>query len=138
MLIRVFVYGTLKPGECNYQRYCDGKIVTAEKAIAHGQLFYLSCRGYPAMVAGVGSVHGFVLSFTDPTLLQTLDALEDYDPDRPTEANEYHRQQIEVFNIAGESIGFVWAYLIKPQQISLIGGESLPEGVWNSRRYTVD
>jgi gamma-glutamylcyclotransferase (GGCT)/AIG2-like uncharacterized protein YtfP len=133
MLIRVFVYGTLKPGECNYRRYCDGKIVNAEAAIAQGQLFHLSRRGYPAMTAGVGTVHGFVLSFADPTLLQILDKLEDYHPDRPREANEYHRQQIEAFNVAGESIGLVWVYLMEPQQIKLRGGEFLPEGVWSSR-----
>jgi len=27
MSIRVFVYGTLKPGEVNYQRYCEGKVI---------------------------------------------------------------------------------------------------------------
>jgi len=29
MSIRVFVYGTLKPGEVNYQRYCEGKVIAA-------------------------------------------------------------------------------------------------------------
>lgn len=133
MLTKVFVYGTLKPGECNYQRYCDGKIVNAEEAIVHGQLFHLSRRGYPGMTAGSGTIRGFVLSFSDPTLLQILDDLEDYDPDRPKEANEYHRQHIEAFNVAGESIGLVWVYLMEPQQIQLMGGEFLPEGVWSSR-----
>ncbi|TAH29142.1 MAG: gamma-glutamylcyclotransferase, partial [Oscillatoriales cyanobacterium] len=32
--MKVFVYGTLKPGECNYLRYCEGKVVDALPAIA--------------------------------------------------------------------------------------------------------
>jgi gamma-glutamylcyclotransferase (GGCT)/AIG2-like uncharacterized protein YtfP len=73
------------------------------------------------------------LSFTDPTILNILDDLEDYHPDRPPEANEYHRRQIEAFNVAGESMGLVWAYLMQPQRVSLLGGVFLPEGVWNSK-----
>ncbi len=30
--LRVFVYGTLKPGEANYQKYCAGKVVEAKRA----------------------------------------------------------------------------------------------------------
>lgn len=133
MLIRVFVYGTLKPGECNYDRYCNGKVITAQEAIAHGQLFHLSRRGYPGMIAGEGTVRGVVLSFQDPNLLKTLDVLEDYDPNRSAEANEYNRQQIEVFNAAGESMGLVWAYIMRPQRVIRLGGVFLPEGVWNSK-----
>ena len=134
MLVRIFVYGTLKPGECNYLRYCDGKTIYAQQATAHGQLFHLSLRGYPAMIAAVGTVRGVVLSFTDPNMLNILDDLEDYHSNRPLEANEYDRRQIEAFNLAGESMGLVWAYLMQPHRVSLLGGVLLPEGVWNSKR----
>ncbi len=40
-LLRVFVYGTLKPGEVNYQKYCNGKVVEQERALTLGQLFAL-------------------------------------------------------------------------------------------------
>ena len=42
--MKVFVYGTLKPGECNYLRYCEGKVVDACPAIARGELFALADR----------------------------------------------------------------------------------------------
>ena len=35
-MFKVFVYGTLKPGEINYQRYCEGRIAKEEEAIASG------------------------------------------------------------------------------------------------------
>jgi gamma-glutamylcyclotransferase (GGCT)/AIG2-like uncharacterized protein YtfP len=31
-LISVFVYGTLKPNEANYQKYCAGKVIRETKA----------------------------------------------------------------------------------------------------------
>lgn len=128
-LIRVFVYGTLKPGESNYQRYCTGKVVEQKKAIALGQLFSLPF-GYPAMTPGNFLVHGFLLSFTDPHILAQLDLLEDYDPQRPVTENEYYRQLIEVYDEAQTSLGNAWAYLMTPAQINFFGGVLLPNGEW--------
>lgn len=129
--MKVFVYGTLKPGECNYLRYCEGKVVAAEGAIAIGQLFALSL-GYPAMTAGVGTVYGFVLTFTDSSILEELDRLEDYDRLRPPEKNEYQRQEIEVFNRDRQSLGMAWAYLMWRDRIHSLGGIPLPDGCWYS------
>ena len=72
--MKVFVYGTLKPGECNYRRYCEGKVVEALPAIARGQLFALPI-GYPAMVAGEGIVCGFLLRFANCGILVHLGLL---------------------------------------------------------------
>lgn len=97
-LIHVFVYGTLKPGECNYQRYCQGRVINQRPALAYGELYALSL-GYPGMVVGTGIVQGVILSFTDPNIFLDLDQLEDYQPQRPPEENEYQRQQIQVFDL---------------------------------------
>jgi gamma-glutamylcyclotransferase (GGCT)/AIG2-like uncharacterized protein YtfP len=40
-VINVFAYGTLKPGEANYQKYCAGKVVEVKRAIANGKLYDL-------------------------------------------------------------------------------------------------
>jgi gamma-glutamylcyclotransferase (GGCT)/AIG2-like uncharacterized protein YtfP len=63
----VFVYGTLKPGENNYQIYCAGKVLAEQRAIAFGRLFSLPA-GYPAMTPGDCPVHGFLLSFANSTV----------------------------------------------------------------------
>jgi gamma-glutamylcyclotransferase (GGCT)/AIG2-like uncharacterized protein YtfP len=85
------------------------------------------------MVAGVGTVRGVVLSFTDPIMLKILDNLEGYHPDRSPAANAYNRRQIEAFNIAGESMGLVWTYMMQPERVAMSGGILLPEGVWDSK-----
>lgn len=131
MLIKVFVYGTLKPGECNYPRYCEGKAIEAEEAIAFGQLFHLCELGYPGMILGEGRVRGVVLSFTDPNIFQSMDVLEGYDPNRPPEKNEYNREQIEAYTVTGISMGLVWTYIMTPQRVKLRGGVFLPEGIWH-------
>ena len=57
-LLRVFVYGTLKPGEANYEFYCGSEVVETKKAWTRGELYTLP-QGYPAMTTGNDKVYGF-------------------------------------------------------------------------------
>jgi gamma-glutamylcyclotransferase (GGCT)/AIG2-like uncharacterized protein YtfP len=127
--IKVFVYGTLKPGEINYQRYCVLQVVEEKRAIAIGQLYDLRL-GYPAMTLGESQVQGFLLTFADASILRYLDELEDYDPNRKPEENEYNRQQIEVYDLQGRSLGLAWAYLMTLEQVQSLKGVLIPSGSW--------
>ncbi|HBE17290.1 MAG TPA: hypothetical protein DEG17_06275 [Cyanobacteria bacterium UBA11149] len=127
--LRVFVYGTLKPGEVNYQRYCQGKVLEEKSAIAYGTLFNLSL-GYPAMTLGENIVRGFVLTFPDSSIFSLLDDLEDYNPHRLLEENEYYRQEIEIYDLDGKSLGLAWAYLMTLTQIHRFNGAIIPSGQW--------
>lgn len=115
---QVFVYGTLKPGECNYQRYCVGRVIKTYPAITFGQLFALP-MGYPGMTTGERIIYGVVLGFNDPTLLLDLDQLEGYHAERP-ELSEYERQLINIFDLEQKPLGAVWAYLMRPEKNSTI------------------
>jgi gamma-glutamylcyclotransferase (GGCT)/AIG2-like uncharacterized protein YtfP len=130
-VINVFVYGTLKPGEANYQKYCTGKVVEARRAIAPGKLYALP-MGYPAMTLGDGKVHGYLLSFADEGILTALDDLEDYDSTRPMSENLYNRQFIEIFDLDGLSLGWAWVYLMTPEKVDRFGGIPQMDGCWNS------
>ena len=127
--LKIFVYGTLKPGEANYQSYCAENIVEYLPAVTKGLLYELPI-GYPAMTIGEGNVHGFVLSFRNPEILLDLDNLEDYHPERPPEKNEYQRQKIQVFTSNGQNLGVVWIYLMSPEKVQLLNGKNLPSGFW--------
>jgi gamma-glutamylcyclotransferase (GGCT)/AIG2-like uncharacterized protein YtfP len=127
--IRVFVYGTLKPGECNYLRYCEGHVTDQFDAIAYGDLYHLPV-GYPAMTMGDRPVHGAVLSLDSLSTLHALDGLEDYDPSRLPDENDYNRTKIEVFDGQGVSRGVVWVYLMNKDKVIQQGGSLLPEGIW--------
>ncbi|WP_016949585.1 gamma-glutamylcyclotransferase [Anabaena sp. PCC 7108] len=130
--LRVFVYGTLKPGEANYH-LCKNYVLKAKKAIAYGQLFTLP-MGYPAMTQGESKVSGYLLSFTDSTLLTVLDDLEDYQPTRKTSDNLYNRQSIEIFEPTGLYLGLAWVYLMTPEKINQVGGIQQLDGRWTAQR----
>ncbi|MEO0949251.1 MAG: gamma-glutamylcyclotransferase family protein, partial [Cyanobacteria bacterium J06641_5] len=106
--IAVFVYGTLKPGEANYVRYCGGRVDRILDARTRGRLFDLHL-GYPAAVAESGDrgwVSGYLLQFEDRGILNSLDALEGYWPGRSPQFNEYQRRFVPVRSPLGKPRGF--------------------------------
>lgn len=129
--VNVFVYGTLKPGESNYQRYCAGKVINVKRAIAFGQLYALPF-GYPAMIPGSDRIAGFVLSFSHEDILTYLDFLEGYIPGQPGEENEYYRQQIITYNLDLTFLTLAWAYFMTSEQVDTFKGQLLPDGWWSS------
>ncbi|HEY9829105.1 MAG TPA: gamma-glutamylcyclotransferase [Stenomitos sp.] len=128
--VKVFVYGTLKPGEINYDRYCVGKVLQEKPAIAYGQLYHLSL-GYPGLILGDGQVQGFLLTFADSTIFESLDELEDYDPNRRPEDNEYNRAQVEVYDLVGQSLGLAWVYFMTVEKVQYFKGTLIPSGCWS-------
>jgi gamma-glutamylcyclotransferase (GGCT)/AIG2-like uncharacterized protein YtfP len=128
-LVSVFVYGTLKPNEANYQKYCASKVIRETKAFTWGQLFHLSL-GYPAMTEGDCKVEGFVLTFDDLSILKKLDELEDYQPYRSKEENEYDRRLISVYSSTADPLGQVWSYLMSFEKIQQYQGKPINSGWW--------
>jgi gamma-glutamylcyclotransferase (GGCT)/AIG2-like uncharacterized protein YtfP len=129
--LKIFVYGTLKPGEYNYQYYCAGKVVEAIKAYTWGQLYHLTL-GYPALTTGNDKVTGFLLTFADKEILKSLDELEDYCPQRSPQENEYQRQKIPVYDLAGQSLGKAWGYVMALEKVQQFGGVLVPSGWWTA------
>ncbi|MBD2529392.1 gamma-glutamylcyclotransferase [Nostoc flagelliforme FACHB-838] len=129
-LIQVFVYGTLKPGETNYQKYCADKVVDVKRAFVQGKLFALPI-GYPAMTLGDSQVHGYLLSFSNPRILNELDVLEDYQPNRQMPENLYNRQITEVYEPQSLSLGWAWVYLMTLDRVDQLGGFLQPDGWWS-------
>ncbi len=127
--MRVFVYGTLKPGQANYARYCGDRILQSLPAQVRGQLFHLSL-GYPGMTSGETWVQGYLLQFADESALAALDRLEDYQCQRPEAQNEYQRREVEVFAQEGRSFGFAWAYFMTPQKVQQHNGTWIASGEW--------
>ena len=137
-MIQVFVYGTLQPGEPNYS-VCAGYVVESQPAIANGCLYALPLS-YPAMTLDAGTVYGALLSFTDVTILERLDAFERHDPaefselapGQRLEQNEYERKQIAVYSYDRRFLGLAWSYIMTLEQVQQLGGILLPNGQWHS------
>lgn len=89
--------------------------------------------GYPALCAGDGRVFGFWLSFREASILWHLDRLEDYDPLRSKQANEYQRQLVWVYGVRDDRmLGIAWCYSMELERIRGFGGVELPSGWWSA------
>lgn len=131
-MLKVFVYGTLKPGECNYARFCEGKVTSSQKCWTKGQLFLLPV-GYPAMITGNDKVQGFLLTFSDESILNKLDRLEGYNPQQSPEMNIYQRQKTIVYDeLSDEVLGHIWAYFMTEERVKNSHGVLIPSGCWVS------
>jgi gamma-glutamylcyclotransferase (GGCT)/AIG2-like uncharacterized protein YtfP len=130
-LLQVFVYGTLKPGEAYYDCYCANKIVDAKKAWVRGELYALP-QGYPAMTQGNNLVYGYLLSFTDSEVLNSLDELEDYSTQRAISENLYNRKQVEVYDLKNNSLDFAWIYLMSFDKVCQLKGTPQTDGWWSA------
>ncbi|MDJ0705350.1 MAG: gamma-glutamylcyclotransferase [Leptolyngbyaceae cyanobacterium MO_188.B28] len=125
----MFVYGTLKPGEANFQEYCASHVEKVIPAIAQGCLYHLPL-GYPAMILGEGWISGFLLHFPNTKILESLDELEGYQPGRPPNENEYQRRELLIFNPNRRPLGLAWGYLMDPNLVQRLKGTFLPNGQW--------
>jgi gamma-glutamylcyclotransferase (GGCT)/AIG2-like uncharacterized protein YtfP len=134
-LLKVFVYGTLKPGESNYPFYCEGKVIEEIKAYIQGQLYNLPV-GYPAMIKGNNLIEGYLLTFADPNVLTELDVLESYDPKRSPSENEYYRQIVPIYDQSGNSLGEAWAYFMTLEKVTELGGTLYHHHSWTGKLAT--
>lgn len=105
---RIFVYGSLRPGQPEHTRICGGYTFTAVPAQTRGRILQLA-DGYPALTTGSDWIEGEVLCFDDPALLEAMDRWEVYDPAEP-ENSEYNRRACPVWDRAGQPLGTVEAY----------------------------
>jgi gamma-glutamylcyclotransferase (GGCT)/AIG2-like uncharacterized protein YtfP len=110
----VFVYGTLRKGECNHHYLNNGEMLGIVETNPVFSLFDLG--PYPGLSEGQQSVTGEVYRVDDETLAN-LDILEDV-------PLEYRRETIET------SLGRAWIYLYQePTQLAQL----IPSGDWCER-----
>jgi gamma-glutamylcyclotransferase (GGCT)/AIG2-like uncharacterized protein YtfP len=155
-VVKVFVYGTLKPGEQNYPTYCAGKVLETKPAYALGELFALP-QGYPAMIKGDNQVYGYLLRFAHAEALTELDELEDYHPSRQNSENLYNREQIKIFTLESKieipslnqksrnqallnkaTLGSGWVYLMSEHQVRQLNGVPKTDGWWTGNNISIE
>ena len=128
----IFTYGTLKPGETNFDRYCANRVVSQHPAYIHAELYHFPTLGYPGVIDSISQVHGYVLTFAEAGILVDLDKLEDYHPDSSSVENDYTRKLVMTYTPEGIPHLLAWAYFITVDRISQWGGILVPDGWWES------
>ncbi|PLS83883.1 MAG: gamma-glutamylcyclotransferase [Actinobacteria bacterium] len=151
--LRLFVYGTLKQGERNHDRFCRG-VTKVEEATVRGRLYDLPF-GFPALVvpeedvhavgtgdyladaelphsirvgepedlAGWDVVHGELMTFVDPA--ERLPRIDGLERFRPGAESFYTRVLLPVTPTRRGQTVLAWAYSIGEGS-----GVHLPMGVW--------
>lgn len=133
-----FVYGTLRPGECNHDLFLHGRTAAEEPAVLAGAVLYEG-PGYPYALldpgAG-GTVAGEVVTASSGEygeLLSVLDRLEEYvAPGHPR--NLYERVVCEVLRSDGTRVR-AWVYVAAPgvERELRAKGAPIPGGDWTGR-----
>jgi gamma-glutamylcyclotransferase (GGCT)/AIG2-like uncharacterized protein YtfP len=126
---QVFVYGTLKPGERAFERFCAAYVVEMVAAIAPGRLYHLPL-GYPALTLESGWVQGVLLTFATAAVLTPLDAFEEYYPDR-LQDSEYQRLRQRIYGLDYTPLSEAWVYTMTKTRVDALGGQWLPQGFWS-------
>ncbi len=108
MLTAVFVYGTLKQGQCRETLWpCLPRSV--RPGWVSGSLF--ARHDYPAMTLGADRVLGECWEFLPaemPRVLHVLDQIEG--TNQPGVDDLYHRVRVEVYAVNGHRIGPAFGY----------------------------
>jgi gamma-glutamylcyclotransferase (GGCT)/AIG2-like uncharacterized protein YtfP len=129
--IKVFVYGTLKPGEDNYENFCKDKYITKQSAWVKGSLYDLP-MGFPAMVESDEFVRGVLYHFKDENALLCIDQLEGYDPRYNQDRNLYERKIVDVYDNDKKPITRAWAYYMTLARALTLNGKKVENGNWSS------
>lgn len=125
----VFVYGTLKPGQDNYDCFCRDKFSKQVSGYVNGDIYDLPL-GFPAMVESTNLVKGYLLQFKDQKSLDEIDILEGYDPGLPAEKNLYYKKRVEVLDENRQPISLAWTYFMLVDRVLELGGKKIAGGEW--------
>ncbi|GHF06033.1 gamma-glutamylcyclotransferase [Streptomyces morookaense] len=135
----VFVYGTLRPGQCNHDLFLRGRTTAVRPARLHGAVLYEG-PGYPYAVADpAGDVLGEIITLAPADyrhVLAALDVLENHMPGDP--ASLYDRVEREVrLTGSGEAVR-AWVYLAADRVARRLraSGTTVPGGSWPGPRLT--
>ena len=101
---KLFVYGTLMPGQSNY-RQIEDFVIDHKPGTIDGVLVDLGA--YPALIPGDGIVKGIMLGTKDDAL-EITDRIEGYRPDRIRSL--YVREEVAVRLEDGQEV-IAWTYL---------------------------
>lgn len=100
--INLFVYGSLREGFFNYDKYLAGKVSEKKDAkLENMKLYHMEYKGYPAITHGDETIIGEIMTINEAdyeSTMKAMDKMEGFVSENNPE-NEYHRVILDVENL---------------------------------------
>ncbi|MFJ7735569.1 gamma-glutamylcyclotransferase family protein [Lysinibacillus sp. NPDC097287] len=140
--INLFVYGSLREGFFNYNKYLDGKVIEKKDAkLENMKLYHLPYKGYPALAFGEDTVFGEILVLSEEhyeDTMNAIDKMEGFVGEKNPE-NEYHKVIFEVENLQTNQKEKCFVYFYNKDKDQLFDNSAiyLPHGNWKEHMLSV-
>lgn len=126
-MTRIFVYGTLRVGIYNYNKYLKGENSFRQYGYVKGSLFTIKNKVYPALTLdGSDMIVGEIHEVNDKTLID-VDKMEGYIGENDI-TNEYDKIFCDIYNEQEEKIDKlpVYVYNMRNPENKLLLGDKIP------------
>lgn len=129
----LFVYGSLREGFYNFEKYLEGKVVSITPAILAGKkLYHMPYKGYPAVLEGRDIVFGEIIEVEDyENTVKAIDEMENFISDE-NPANEYHKTLLKVQHLKEDKQELCYVYFYNKENDEKFDSEAIyiPNGDW--------
>ena len=139
--INLFVYGSLREGFFNYEKYLTGKVARKYDArIANMKLFHMPYKGYPAIMFGKDTIKGEIMVLREECYEETMKAMDEMEGfiSEGNPENEYHKVILEAENLHTNQKELCYVYFYNKDRDLLFDENAiyLPDGDWKAHMQT--
>ena len=131
--INIFVYGSLRKGFFNYEKYLEGKVAKIKPAILKNMdLYHMPYKGYPAIIPGTSEVLGEIIVVNDyESTIPPIDKMEGFIGEGNPN-NEYHKKllEVELLNTGEKEKCYVYFYNKDKDNLFNDKAIHIPDGNW--------
>lgn len=133
--INLFVYGSLREGFFNYNKYLTNKVIEKKDAkVENMKLYHLPYKGYPAITIGQDVVFGEIMVLSEDyyeDTMRAIDEMEGFISENNPE-NEYHKIILEVENLHSNKKEKCFVYFYNKDKDKLFDSRAiyLSHGNW--------
>ncbi len=133
--INLFVYGSLREGFFNYNKYLTNKVVQKKDAkLENMKLYHLPHKGYPAITSGEDVVIGEIMVIGEDyyeDTMRAMDKMEGFISEENPD-NEYHRVILEVEDLHTNKKEKCFVYFYNKDKDTLFDSKAIyiPHGDW--------
>lgn len=133
--INLFVYGSLREGFFNYDKYLSGKVSEKKDAsLKNMRLYHMPYKGYPAIIPGEDVVLGEIIVINEEDYEATVAAMDEMEGfiSEGNPKNEYHKVILEVENLQTKEKENCFVYFYNKNKDKSFDSESvyIQDGDW--------